>query len=75
MKQTSIQQRVQKEISHFTQKKRKELTDKERVRLLQLKLYQKAKQEKGYRYVCIGITTAKANEEPACMVSRHTIGW
>ena len=50
MKQTSNQQRVQKEISHFTQKKRKELTDKERVRLLQLKLYQKAKQEKEYKF-------------------------
>ena len=48
MKQTSIQERVQQEISGLSQKKRKELTDKERVRLLQLKLYHKAKQEKEY---------------------------
>jgi len=46
MKQTSIQESVQQEIGRLSQKKRKELTDKERVRLLQLKLYQKAKQEK-----------------------------
>lgn len=50
MKQTSIQQSVQQEISLLSQKKRKELTDKERVRLLQLKLYQKAKQEKEYKF-------------------------
>jgi len=49
-KQTSIQESVQKEISRLSQKKRKELTDKERVRLLQLKLYQKAKQEKEYKF-------------------------
>nr|NQU91325.1 group II intron reverse transcriptase/maturase [Bacteroidota bacterium] len=50
MKQTSIQESVQQEIGRLSQKKRKELTDKERVRLLQLKLYQKAKQEKGYKF-------------------------
>ncbi|MDX9776679.1 MAG: group II intron reverse transcriptase/maturase [Petrimonas sp.] len=50
MKQTSIQQSVQQEISRLSQKKRKELTDKERVSLLQLKLYQKAKQEKKYKF-------------------------
>ena len=50
MKQTSIQQSVQQEIGRLSQKKRKELTDKERVRLLQLKLYQKAKQEKEYKF-------------------------
>lgn len=50
MKQTSIQESVQQEIGRLSQKKRKELTDKERVRLLQLKLYQKAKQEKEYKF-------------------------
>jgi len=46
----SNQERVQQEIQHLSQKKRKEMTSKERVRLLQLKLYLKAKQEKGYKF-------------------------
>ena len=46
----SNQERVQKEIQNLSQKKRKELTSKERVRLLQLKLYLKAKQEAGYKF-------------------------
>ena len=41
----SNQDSVQKEIERLTQKKRKQMTSWERVRLLQLKLYQKAKQE------------------------------
>ena len=50
MKKTeSIHQRVQQEIALLSQKKRKDMTSKERVRLLQLKLYLKAKQEKGYK--------------------------
>jgi len=49
MKQTSIQESVQQEIGRLLQKKRKELTDKERVRLLQLKLYQKSKSQKKIR--------------------------
>lgn len=47
---TSIQQRVQQEITLLSKKKRKEMTSKERVRLLQLKLYLKAKQESGYKF-------------------------
>lgn len=49
-KQTSNHQKVQQEIIILSQKKRKEMTSKERVRLLQLKLYLKAKQEKGYKF-------------------------
>lgn len=49
-KAQSIQESVQQEIERLSQKKRKELMTKERVRLLQLKLYQKAKQEKGYKF-------------------------
>lgn len=48
MKETSIQQKVQSEIDRLSKKKRKEMMPQERVRLLQLKLYLKAKQEKGY---------------------------
>lgn len=44
------QERVQKEIEKLSQKKRKQMTSVERVRLLQLKLYQKAKQEKSYKF-------------------------
>ena len=46
----SNQERVQQEIQNLSQKKRKEMTSKERVRLLQLKLYLKAKQEAGYKF-------------------------
>jgi group II intron reverse transcriptase/maturase len=47
---TSNQERVRQEIAHLSLKKRKELSSKERVRLLQLKLYLKAKQESGYKF-------------------------
>ena len=50
MKTGSIQEKVQREIKSISQKKRKDMTSKERVRLLQLKLYLKAKQEKGYKF-------------------------
>ena len=50
MKEISIQQQVQQEITMLSQKKRKDMTSKERVRLLQLKLYLKAKQESGYKF-------------------------
>jgi len=41
----SILEKVQAEIASITQKKRKDLSKQDRCRLLQLKLYQKAKQE------------------------------
>jgi len=47
---TSIQQRVQTEIDLLSKKKRKDMSSAERVRLLQLKLYLKAKQESGYKF-------------------------
>ena len=47
---TSIQQRVEQEIAILSKKKRKDMTSRERVRLLQLKLYLKAKQESGYKF-------------------------
>ena len=50
MKSTSIQERVRNEINIISQKKRKDMTSQERVRLLQLKLYLKAKQENGYKF-------------------------
>lgn len=50
MKQESIQEKVQREINRLTQKKRKDMTSQERVRLLQLKLYLKAKQEREYKF-------------------------
>jgi group II intron reverse transcriptase/maturase len=46
----SNQEKVQQEIDMLSQKKRKLMTAKERVRFLQLKLYQKAKQEKEYKF-------------------------
>lgn len=46
----SNQDRVQTEIDLLSHKKRKDMTSEERVRLLQLKLYQKAKQEKQYKF-------------------------
>ena len=50
MKIQSIQEQVQQEVYILSQKKRKEMTSLERVRLLQLKLYLKAKQGKGYTF-------------------------
>ncbi len=46
----SNQDKVRDEIQRLTQKKRKQMSSLERVRLLQLKLYQKAKQEKNYKF-------------------------
>ena len=46
----SIYKKIESEIKLLSQKKRKEQTSHERVRLLQLKLYLKAKQEKGYKF-------------------------
>lgn len=46
----SSQEKVRDGIARLSQKKRREMPPRERVRLLQLKLYQKAKQEKGYKY-------------------------
>lgn len=50
MKRPSIQDKVQREIQSLSQKKRKDMTSQERVRLLQLKLYLKAKQEASYKF-------------------------
>ena len=50
MKTLSIQEKVQNEINSLSQKKRKDMASWERVRLLQLKLYLKAKQERGYKF-------------------------
>jgi RNA-directed DNA polymerase len=50
MNTNSNQERVQREIELLTQKKRKEMTSQERIRLLQLKLYLKAKQERSYKF-------------------------
>ena len=50
MKHGSIQEKVQREIKRLSQKKRKERTSQEKVRLLQLKLYLKAKQESRYTF-------------------------
>ena len=50
MKPNSIQEKVRHEINELTQKKRKDMLHEERVRLLQLKLYLKAKQESGYKF-------------------------
>jgi len=49
-KNQSNQQTLQMEIDKLTSKKRKELFTRERVRLLQLKLYQKAKRERSYKF-------------------------
>ena len=48
--QDSNHQKIQQEIDNLSQKKRKDMSSSERVRLLQLKLYLKAKQEKGYKF-------------------------
>lgn len=50
MNAKSNQDKVQREINRLSQKKRKDMDPQERVRLLQLKLYQKAKQDKGYKF-------------------------
>lgn len=50
MKSKSIQHSVQNEIDRISQKKRKDMTSQERMRLLQLKLYLKAKQDESYRF-------------------------
>jgi group II intron reverse transcriptase/maturase len=50
MKTQSIQQKVQDEITLLSRKKRKDMLSWERVRLLQLKLYLKAKQESSYKF-------------------------
>lgn len=47
---SSNQEKVQQEIYRLSQKKRRDMSSLERVRLLQLKLYDKAKQEKGYKF-------------------------
>jgi len=46
----SNQKQVEQGIALLSQKKRKDMTSLERVRLLQLKLYLKAKQEKGAKF-------------------------
>ncbi len=46
----SIQNRVQQKINVLSQKKRKDMPTFERVQLLQLKLYLKAKQEKNFKF-------------------------
>jgi group II intron reverse transcriptase/maturase len=46
----SNQEKIQQEIERLSTLKRKEMTSTERVRLLQLKLYFKAKQEKDYKF-------------------------
>jgi len=48
--QDSSHQKIQQGIDKLSQKKRKDMTSLERVRLLQLKLYLKSKQEKGYKF-------------------------
>jgi group II intron reverse transcriptase/maturase len=50
LKKPSIQEMVQSEIDTLSQKKRKDMLPQERIRLLQLKLYQKAKQERDYKF-------------------------
>lgn len=46
----STYQNIEKEITKLSLKKRHELSSRERVRLLQLKLYLKAKQEKEFKF-------------------------
>ena len=46
----STHEKIQSEISRLSQKKRKERSSQEKVRLLQLKLYLKAKQDKEYKF-------------------------
>jgi len=50
MNDQSNHEKVRQEIEHMSQKKRKDMLSKEKVRLLQLKLYYKAKQEKDYKF-------------------------
>lgn len=46
----SNQEKVQSEIERLSSKRRREMSSRERVKLLQLKLYQKAKQEVAYKF-------------------------
>ena len=50
MKERGNQEKARQEIENMSQKKRKDMLPKEKVRLLQLKLYYKAKQEKDYKF-------------------------
>lgn len=50
MEKRSILEKVQAEIASLTQKKRKDQSTQDRCRLLQLKLYQKAKQESKFKF-------------------------
>ena len=44
------QEKVQAEIDQLSRKRRKDRTERDKVRLLQLKLYDKAKRETGFRF-------------------------
>lgn len=46
----STHEKIESEIVRLSQKKRNERSTQEKVRLLQLKLYLKAKQDKGYKF-------------------------
>lgn len=46
----SNQEKVQSEIERLSSKRRREMSSRERLKLLQLKLYQKAKQEVAYKF-------------------------
>jgi len=49
----SNQDKVQSEIERLSSKRRREMSSRERLRLLQLKLYQKAKQEVAYKFYIV----------------------
>ena len=48
--EASNQEHIQREIARISGKKRRERTSRDKVRLLQLKLYLKAKQESSYKF-------------------------
>lgn len=50
MKNNSTQKKVEEAIERLSRKKRKDRSASEKVRLLQLKLYQKAKQQPTYKF-------------------------
>lgn len=50
MKNDSIQEKVEETIERLSRKKRRDRSASEKVRLLQLKLYQKAKQQPTYKF-------------------------
>ena len=50
MKNDSTQEKVEEAIDRLSRKKRKDRNGSEKVRLLQLKLYQKAKRQPGYKF-------------------------